>query len=73
MLAGESAAWQMAVPGVGVESNENSPISFRLIQEIRRQREEVEHGQRRLQDLEVEANLAGVPKAWSQPPDSPTP
>ncbi len=68
-LAGDSAAWQMAVPGGQPDSNANSPVSFRLIQEIRRQREEVEHGQRRMKELEVEANLAGVPEDWSQPPD----
>lgn len=68
-LAGDSAAWRMAVPGGQPDSNANSPVSFRLIQEIRRQREEVAHGQRRMKELEVEANLAGVPEDWSQPPD----
>ncbi len=72
-LAGDSAAWQMAVPGGQPDSNENSPVSFRLIQEIRRQREEVEHGQRRIKDLQVEANLAGVPDEWSQPRDPSVP
>lgn len=66
-LAGESSTWQMAVPGASANSSENSPISFRLVQEIRRQREEVEHSQRRLQDLGVESNLAGVPEEWIQP------
>ena len=67
-LAGDSSTWQMAIPGASANSSENSPISFRLIQEIRRQREEVEHGQSRLRELGVEANLAGVPEEWTQSP-----
>ncbi len=65
-LAEDSSTWQMAVPGATANANENSPISFRLVQEIRRQREEVEHNQSRLRELVVEANLAGVPEAWTQ-------
>ena len=72
-LAGDSAAWQMAVPGGQPDANTNSPVSFRLIQEIRRQREEIEHGQRRMKELKVEANLAGVPEEWGQPPDPDVP
>ncbi len=67
-LAVNSSTWQMAVPGGPANISENSPISFRLVQEIRRQREEVEHSQRRLRDLEVESNLAGVPEEWTQHP-----
>ena len=67
-LAGDSSTWQVAVPGASANSSENSPISFRLVQEIRRQREEVEHSQRRLRELAVEANLAGVPEEWTERP-----
>jgi DNA repair exonuclease SbcCD ATPase subunit len=64
-LAGEQSNWQMTAPGMpAVEGNENSPISYRLLQEIRRQREEVARSERRLQDLRIEANLAGVPEEW---------
>ena len=65
-LAEDSSTWQMAVPGATANASENSPISFRLVQEIRRQREEVEHNQHRLRELGVEANLAGVPEEWTQ-------
>ncbi len=72
-LAGDSTPWQMAVPGGLANASENSPISFRLVQEIRRQREEVEHSQRRLRDLEVESNLAGVPEEWTDAPGEGSP
>ncbi|MDH3212015.1 MAG: hypothetical protein OEM05_05980 [Myxococcales bacterium] len=64
-LAGEQGNWQMAAPGMPVtEGSENSPVSYRLLQEIRRQREEITRFERRLRDLQIEANLAGVPEEW---------
>ena len=36
----------------------------RHFQELRRNRDELAHSERRIQDLEVEANLAGVPQDW---------
>jgi len=33
---------------------------------MRRNREEVRRTERRLSELEVEANLAGVPESWRQ-------
>ena len=62
-LAAGSAAWQLAAPGAGVGS-ENSPLSFRLRQEIRRQRENLANAQLKLTDLRVQASLAGVPQEW---------
>lgn len=62
-LASESDAWQIAAPGAQ-RNAENSPLSYRLRQEIRRQREEVEQAERALRELEVEASLAGVPAEW---------
>jgi hypothetical protein len=61
--AGGAGSWQVTAPGQKV-SAENSPLSYRLSQEIRLRREEVEAGERRLQGLIVEANLAGVPEEW---------
>ena len=57
-------AWQVAAPGQSTRNSENSPVSFKLRQEIRRHREEVETAERALQALRVEANLAGVPEDW---------
>jgi len=62
-LAAGSAAWQLAAPGASAGS-ENSPLSFRLRQEIRRQRENLAKAQSKLTDLRVEASLAGVPQEW---------
>jgi hypothetical protein len=55
--------WSMSAPGMPV-SAEESPLDFKLRQEMRRQREEVERAERRLDELTVEANLAGVPEDW---------
>jgi predicted nucleic acid-binding Zn-ribbon protein len=63
-LAGEKAGWQMSAPGVQVTNAENSPVSYELRQEIRRQRDEIERFERRLQELGIEAKLAGVPDEW---------
>ena len=63
-LAEESSSWQMAPPGA--KGATQSPVSFRLHQEIRRQNEEIDRSQRRLEELGVEADLAGVPEKWRQ-------
>ena len=68
-------AWSMTAPGLPVQSSggsENS-IDFRLRQQIRRQREELERAEHRLQELSVEANLAGVPDDWRGPDAEPQP
>ncbi|HEY5656867.1 MAG TPA: hypothetical protein VIY27_03670 [Myxococcota bacterium] len=62
-LASGNAAWQMAPPGASANA-ENSPVSFKLRQDIRRQREDVERAERALTELRIEANLAGVPEDW---------
>ena len=64
--------WQMAAPGAKA-GTETSPMSYRLRQELRRQREELASAERRLTDLEVEANLAGVPEEWTRPETPPKP
>lgn len=70
-LAGEQGNWQMAAPGMPQGASENSPLSYRLLHEIRRQREEVARFERRLRDLQIEANLAGVPDEWLAAADDP--
>lgn len=67
-LAGGGASWQMSAPGAAANT-ETAPVSFRLRQELRRQRDELAAAERRLTELEVEANLAGVPAEWMQPPE----
>jgi hypothetical protein len=64
-MARKTEGWQMAAPGAQVTA-ENTPVSYKLRQDIRRYREEVESAERRLRDLEVEASLAGVPAEWRE-------
>jgi hypothetical protein len=59
-LAGDSGGWQMAPPGA--QSGDAGPVSYELLQEIRRHKEEVEVAERRRRELVVEASLAGVPE-----------
>lgn len=63
-LVGEQSSWQMTAPGLPAGSAENTPVSFQLREEIRREEDEVARAERRLRDLEVEASLAGVPGDW---------
>lgn len=65
--AAEGEAWKMTAPGLGTTAGSETPLDFKLSQELKRCREEVERTERQLQDLEVEANLAGVPEHWRQP------
>jgi len=65
-------AWQMSAPGTPA-GTENSPVSYKLRAELRRQREELAAAEKRLTELEVEANLAGVPSEWIAPEASAPP
>ena len=62
-VAGDSSQWSVAAPGT-TPNPENTPLSYKLRQEIRRQREEVERAERKLRSLEIEADLAEVPDEW---------
>ncbi len=64
ILAGDTSGYQVAAPGA--TDPQNSPVSFQLRQEIRRQREELGRAQKRLRELGVQANLADVPEPWRQ-------
>ncbi len=63
-LAAETSDWQMAAPGLGTSGGEKGPLSYRLRQEMNRYRSEIAAADRRLQELRVEAGLAGVPDEW---------
>jgi hypothetical protein len=62
--AGTSDAWQVGPPGVTPSTD--APVSYKLRQEIKRGREEVARAEKKLRDLEVEANLAAVPEDWRE-------
>jgi len=51
------------IPGSETDAS-RSPIDFQLRTELRRHREEVDRLERKLRQLDIEANLAGVPEAW---------
>ena len=60
--------WSVAPPGGGGggggSSQSTSPLSFKLRQALKTNRIELEAAERSLRELEIEANLAGVPKSW---------
>jgi len=66
----ESAnAWSVAPPVGGLpQGNSDAPMNYELSQRIKRHQRAVDEAKKRLLDLEVEANLAGVPDAWRQAP-----
>jgi len=66
-LVGKTSNWQVGAPGVPAAPSEKSTVNYGLKQEIQRKREDVARAERRLRDLIVEANLAGVPEEWYKP------
>ena len=64
--ATDSESWQIAPPGGSTAGASDAPMNYQLTQEIRRQREELARSERRLQDLTIEADLAGVPASWRE-------
>lgn len=52
------------IPGADTSESSDSPLDFQLRGELRRHREELERLERRLRQLDIEANLAGVPENW---------
>ena len=57
-----SSSWQISAPGA--DNPETSPLSFRLRQDVKDQRGEIDASERRLRALDVEADLADVPADW---------
>ena len=62
--AGAADAWTFTPPGLGDAAA--APVDFQLRQQIRRGEAEVARLERQTLELEVEANLAGVPEQWRQ-------
>jgi hypothetical protein len=62
-VAAESGGWKLAPPGAPANASD-SPLDYQLRQDLRRQRAELAHAEQQLQDLGIEANLAGVPEEW---------
>lgn len=70
--AGEKSEWQFSPPGVpSQQPSEDSSSNFSLREQVRRNRGEVDRAKARLRELNVEANLAGVPEEWRGPSTEP--
>ena len=63
-LAESSNAWAVAPPVGGIPNSKDSPLNYQLSQRIKQDQREVDAAKRNLLDLEVSANLAGVPDGW---------
>lgn len=75
-LAGTGGAsqWSVAPPGAsGQSGGSTSPLSFKLRQELVRNREALEEAEKALRELKIEADLAGVPAAWRVVASQPAP
>jgi hypothetical protein len=66
-VAGGKSEWRFTPPGVPAQGDGESSVSFQLREEVRRNRNERDRAQRRLRELNVEANLAGIPDDWRSP------
>ncbi len=65
--AGEPESWQIAPPGSSAKTTTtDAPLDYALRQELRRQREELARAERRIQELTIQAELAGVPASWRE-------
>ncbi len=69
-LVGKTSNWKVGAPGVQAAPSDNSPVNYGLRQEIQQNREDVARAERKLRDLSVEANLAGVPENWHKAHES---
>ena len=69
-MVGKTSNWKVSAPGAQAGAGENSPVDYGLRQEIQRNREDVVRAERKLRDLIVEANLAGVPENWHKTHES---
>ena len=64
--AGDNESWQITPPGAGKASTSEAPVNYQLRQEIRRQREELARAEHQIQELTIQADLAGVPASWRE-------
>lgn len=71
---GGASQWSVAPPGATNSGGAaTSPLSFKLRQDLLRQREALDEAERALKALRIEADLAGVPVAWRGDANRPIP
>jgi hypothetical protein len=51
------------IPGSDQDATKN-PVDFQLRTQLRRHRDEIDRLERKIRQLDIEANLAGVPDEW---------
>jgi hypothetical protein len=67
---GAASQWSVAPPGSGSgddSGQSTSPMSFKLRQQLKRDRERIEAAEKAMRELRIEADLAGVPPSWRAP------
>ena len=67
---GGGSQWNVAPAVGGASPQGNSPMSFKLRQELKRNRDSLEAAEKALRQLRIEADLAGVPVAWREEPSA---
>lgn len=76
-LAGEGGGQWNVAPSIGAAAGgagaqgRDTPLSFKLRQQLKRDREAVEQAEKELRRLHIEAELAGVPRSWRGQDDPP--
>lgn len=60
---GGGSQWSVAPPGASGQQT-TSPLSFKLRQQLQREREALDEAEKALRELRIEADLAGVPAEW---------
>lgn len=66
---GGASQWSVAPPGGSSSGGPStSPLSFKLRQEMKKNRELLEAAERAMRELRIEADLAGVPTTWRGDP-----
>jgi hypothetical protein len=62
-VGGGSSQWSIAPPG-GESGSTTSPMSFKLRQQLRGDRDLIDIREKAKRELRIEADLAGVPQIW---------
>jgi hypothetical protein len=71
-LADGQGDWKFHPAGIGEAADADSQRSYALRQEIQRQESEKARAESRLRELDIQANLAGVPESWRGSVAAPT-
>lgn len=67
--SGGSSQWAVAPPGgaggeSGAPNSASTPVSFKLRQQLKANRLELDEAEKAFRELSIQADLAGVPEAW---------